>query len=291
MQEGNLKTVSYQKSKEKLKWYQRANPMRYMPWVLYKNFLDSYIGFKGIETYYYYHTYPEVIDFPLFSAIKVKELPKERAKTEAIDLKSMEKLSYSLDLSSRTPKVQSGLEFDRKVKWIVLNFKRLVKTKAANIKLLRTPKIKTFRNFNLQSRLKSKEVAKERILIKNFVSSREELLEMTPYIDYCPKENLCAVPIEKEPMNKNFIDLQLLEKFKQKLSEIAMVRPAETKIISVYENMHLELYKDIEHNTKKNTILCYLDENKRHIRNPKNFYLIFGQRLADKKMFTIISEG
>ncbi|MDD3419530.1 MAG: hypothetical protein PHE78_02895 [Candidatus Gastranaerophilales bacterium] len=290
MQEGNLKTKKLKRVKPQKKWFEKLNPMLYMPWTLYKDFLDAYIGFHGIETYYYYHRYPKIIEHSFLSALKIKELPKDTANTQMIPLDSMKKLSYSLDYRTKGVKVLSGLDFKHKVKWVLLNFKKLVRTKAENIKLLRKPQIRTCKNFDIKNRIRKKELDKTLFTINNFVNSKEELIDLLPYLKDISLTELYNLPIEKDPMNKNFLELALLEKFKQKLSETAKVKPAETKVINVYENLQIELYKDIKHNSKTNKLMCYLDQNKRHIQTPKNFYLVFGQRLADKKMFTIVCE-
>lgn len=293
MQKGNLKSLAKdQKKTKKSSWVSWLNPMRYTPWRLYDDFLNTFFGMQGkVETYFYYHSYPEVIDFPLFSAVKVMERPKDRACVEEIDLNSMKKVSRSLDFVPRVSKIYSALEFDYKIKWILLNFKRLVQIKALYPNLGRMPKVKGFKNFNLKERLHQRFVTSERIAIRKSLTTQEALLEMEPYIKALNKADLYAIPIEKEPMNKNFLSLSLLEKFKQKLSASAKVRPSEVKVISAYENVHIEIYKDLRHNTQQNTLMCYLDPNKTHIKNPKNFYLVFGQRLSDKKVFTIICES
>lgn len=293
MQKGNLDSLAKDEQKlKKASWISWLNPMRYMPDRLYNDFLNSFIGFNGkVETYFYYHSFPEVVDFPLFSAIKIKELPMDKASTKEVNLNSMKKLSYSLNFAARVSKIYSALEFDYKIKWILLNFKRLVQVKALYPTLSRIPRIKGFKNFNLKERLSRKFIEPENIIIKNSLATQEELIKISPYVQTMPKANLYAIPIEKEPMNKNFISLSLLEKFKQKLAVSAKVRPAEVKVISSYEHVHIELYKDLRHNTQKNTLMCYLDENKRHITNPKSFYLVFGQRLSDKKIFTIVCES
>jgi len=293
MQKGNLDSLAKDEQKrKKTSWLSWLNPMRYMPQRLYDDFLNKFFGFNGkVETYFYYHFYPEVLDFPLFSAIKIKELPQSKATTAEIDLNSMKKLSYSLDFHSRVSKIYSPLKFDYKVKWVLLNFKRLVQVKALYPTLKRMPLIKGFRNFTLKERLSQKFIPLEKFVIKNSLATKEELVEIKPYTKNLNKSDLYAMPIEKEPMNKSSISLSLLEKFKQKLSTTAKVRPAEIKVITSYENVHVELYKDLKHNTQKNTLMCYLDENKKHIKKPKSFYLVLGQRLSDKKVFTIICES
>ncbi len=293
MQKGNLKSLA--KNKKILKknsWLSRLNPMNYMPHVLYDRFLERFIGLKGkVETYFYYHSYPEVFDFPLVSAIKIKELPRDRAKINEIDLSSMKKLSYSIDFTQRIIKIYSALEFDYKVKWVLLNFKRMLRIKSLYPSLGRMPRVKGFKNFNLKERISKKFIEPQKIVIKNSLATREALVEIKPYIQTFNNSNLYSMPIEKEPMNKNFLSLTLLEKFKQKLSATAKVRPSEVKVVSAYENVHIELYKDLKHNSQRNTLMCYLDENKKHIQKPKDFYLVFGQRLADKKVFTIVCES
>ncbi len=293
MQKGNLKSLAKDEKKtKKNSWVKWLNPMRYMPQRLYDDFLDTFWGYKGkVETYFYYHSYPEVIDFPLFSAIKIKELPRDKAPTEEVNLSSMKKLSYSLDFSSRISKIYSALEFDYKVKWVLLNFKRMIQTKALYPTLKRLPRIKGFQNFRLKERLSHKIIPPERFAIRKSLMTQEEVVEIKPYTKSINQSALYRIPIEKEAMNKNFLSLSLLEKFKQKLSTSAKVKPSEVKVISVYENMHIELYKDLQHNTKQNTLMCYLDENKKHIQKPKSFYLVFGQRMLDGKVFTIICES
>lgn len=293
MQKGNLESLAKDETQaKKASWLSWLNPMRYMPNRLYNDFLNTFIGFSGkVETYFYVHNYPEVFDFPLFSAIKIKELPRDKAPTEEIDLDSMKKLSYSLDFAVKSFKIYSALEFDYKVKWILLNFKRLVQIKSLSTSFKKIPKTKGFKNFNLKERLTRKFIEPERIFIKNSLATREELVKIAPYIQTLSKSNLYALPIEKEPMNKGLIPLPLLEKFKQKLSVNAKVRPAEVKVISAYEHIHIELYRDLKHNTENNTLMCYLNENKKHITKPKSFYLVFGQRLSDKKIFTVICES
>lgn len=293
MQKGNLESFKKNnKNPKKNSWFSWLNPMRYMPHVLYNDFLNEFIGFKGkVDTYFYYHIYPKVIDFPLFSAIKIKNLPRDLAKTNKIDLSSMKKLSYSIDFTQRVVKIHSGLEFEYKVKWVLLNFKRILQIKALYPSIKRSPKVKGFKNFHLKERLSCRFIEPEKITLKNPIATQEELISIKPYIKTFKNSDLYSMPIEKEAMNKNHLSLTLLEKFKQKLSTTAKVRPSEVKVISAYENVHIELYKDLEHNSQRNTLMCYLDENKKHIQKPKNFYLVFGQRLADKKVFTIIHES
>lgn len=292
MQTGNLKSLKPGKKKPKYWWLKWLNPLSYLPHRLYKDFLSAFFGYqKGIATYYYYHTYPDSYELPLFSAVKIKEISQCSAKTLNLEFESPKKLSRSLDFSSTFVPTKSGLELGYKIKWILLNFKRILQLKTVNIRVLRPPKLRSFLNFDLKNRLTKKLISPEVFKINNFIDSKKALIEIAPYTRTLSLSQLYQIPIEKPPMNKNFISLQLLDKFKQYLSIAAKAKPSEIKLVNAYENMYVEVYKDIKHSPQNNILWCYFDENKIHLKNPKNYYLVFGQRLADQKVFTIVCEG
>jgi len=291
MQTGNLKSFTPDVSKKKYGWLKWFNPLTYLPHSLYREFLEAYVGHPRVATYYYYHTFPDTHELPLYSAIKVKEVKQCKAKVEELNFDSTRRISRSLDFASTKIDIKSGLNLSYKVKWILLNFKRILQLKTANIHLWKKPKMHSFMNFDLKNRLTKKLIPPEVFKIDTFANSKGILVELKPYVQGVPIAQLYEIPIEKPAMNKNFIALPLLEKFKNHLSSAAQVKPTEVKVINAYENMHIEVYKDIKHNAQKNILMCYLDASKNHIRKPKNYYLVFGQRLADQKMFTIVCEG
>lgn len=291
MQTGNLKSCKPSQKKSKYWWLKWLNPLSYLPHRLYKEFLDAYFGLSnGVQTYYYYHSYPETHEMTFFSAVKVKEIEQPKAKIEELNFDSARKISFSLDFATTKVSTKSGLDLSYKVKWILLNFKRILQLKTANIHLWKKPKVRTFMNFDLTHRLTKKLIPEEVLQINKFVDSKGVLVEIKPYTHALAKSQLYDIPLEKPAMNKSFIGLPLLEKFKQHLSAAAKVKTSEVKVINAYENMHIEMYKDIKHNAQKNILMCYLDENKSHIKTPKNFYLVFGQRLIDQKIVTIVCE-
>lgn len=291
MQTGNLKSCRPSKKKAKYWWLKWLNPLSYLPHRLYDDFLDAFFGYnKGVQTYYYYHTYPETFDLPLFSAVKIKELDPLKVLTKELQIKDSRKISFSLDFARTKVDIKSGLDLSYKVKWILLNFKRILQLKTANIHLWKRPRTRSFMNLDLKSRLTKKIIPNDVFELPKFADSKGVLVEMKPYTNSLSLDELYSIPLEKNPMNKNFISLALLDKFKQSLAASAQVKPTEVKLITAYENMHIEMYKDIKHNAQKNILMCYLDETKSHIKKPKNFYLVFGQRLFDQKMITIVCE-
>ncbi len=292
MQKGNLKSLQPIKKKPKHWWLKWLNPLSYLPHRLYKDFLSAFFGFqKGIQTYYYYHSYPDSHELPLFPSVKIKEVCQCSAKTHKLNFETEKKLSYSLDFYTTPIYTKSGLELGYKIKWILLNFKRILQLKTANVRIWRKPKIKSFLSFDLKSRLTKKHIPPEVFKVNNFVDSKKALIELAPYTRTLSLGQLYQIPIEKPPMNKNFISLQLLDKFKQYLSLAAKAKPTEIKVVNAYENMYVEVYKDIKHSPQNNSLWCYFDETKIHIKNPKNYYLVFGQRLTDQKVFTIVCES
>lgn len=291
MQAGNLKAFVPKKEKpSRFGWLKWLNPMRYMPYNLYKDFLRIIAGFQGVQTYYYYHTYPEVHEMPSVCSVKTKELPRDKACVSELDLKSAEKLSYSLDFVAQRPEIISGLEFGYEVKWIFLNFKRALQLKTINVRVQKKPVFKLFKSFDLRGRLKHKFFEEEKFKIKKSVDSVDVLLEISPYIRSLTTEQMYSVAIEKPAMNKNFIEISLLEKFRQYLCANAKTKPVDMKILHVFENIKIEIYKDIKHHSAKNLLLCYLDEYKSNIKNAKDFYLVLGQRMSDGKVFTVVCE-
>lgn len=291
MQAGNLKVFVPQKEKpSKFGWIKWLNPLRYLPSRLYKDFLKVYAGFQGVQTYYYYDTFPEIHQLPSDCNIKTKELPRDKACVHQFDLKSAEKLSYSLDFSAKRPQIFSGLEFGYGIKWVFLNFKRAVQLRTASVRMTKQPAVKVFCNFDLKSSLKKKFFPREDFEIENSVESVDVLLEIAPYIKSLSVEKMYSVAIEKAAMNKNFIEISLLEKFRQHLSTNAKTNSVDMKILHVYENVKVELYKDIKHHSAKNLLLCYLNEYKINVDDAKDYYLVLGQRISDGKVFTIVSE-
>lgn len=292
MQTGNLKSFTPDKKKPKYWWLKWLNPLSYLPHRLYKDFLAAFFEqHKGIATYYYFHTYPDWHEMPLFPPVKIKEGAWCKAVTRDLEFEAAQKFSRSLDFSSTPVYTKSGLELGYKIKWVLLNFKRILQLRTAYIKTIRPPKLKSFLNFDLKNRLRKKLIPPEVFKINNFADSKKALIEIVPYTQTASLTQLYQIPLEKPPMNKNFISLQLLDKFKQYLSIAAKVKPNELKVVNAYENMYVEVYKDIKHSPQNNMLWCYLDEKKIHIKNPKNYYLVFGQRLADQKVFTIVCEG
>ena len=292
MQTGNLKYLKPDNTKPKFWWRKWLNPLSYLPHRLYKDFLSKFIGFNGLHTYYYIHSYPETYELTKkASVVKIWEAAQIHAVIRKKKLEIPTKLSYSLNFSSTPVSIKSGLEFSYKIKWTLLNFKRLLQLRVSKIKIIPPPKVKSFMSFNLKGKVVKKVIPPQRFQIKNFIESERPLLEIEPYTHASSVKPIYQIPIEKLPLNKNLMGMHLLNKFKQYLAISAKVKPAEIKLLNAFDNMYVEIYDDIKHNPEKTALWCYFDPAKIYIKNPKKYYLAFGQRLSDKKIFTIVCEA
>lgn len=291
MQKRNLKSLVAKK--EDKRWYYWVNPLNYTPWRLYHTFLEEYAGCTdGVATYYYYDTVPDVQEYDMNKKASVLALPVSRAKVREFDFNKIKKhRSFSFNFNMRRPRTSNPLKFDYPIKWVLLNLRRVVRLREGRLGLRRDPKIRVFRDFDIERRLRQKQIDSQRMHIKDYAAVNQELVEIEPYVKNEEIDTVLEIPMAKKQINKGIISQRSLEKIRTILAQHVKAQNIDIEIVGVYEDFQYELYKNIRHNAKTGDILCFLDPSKRSIKNPKRPYLLIGKKRSDGRSFTVLADS
>ena len=133
-----------------------------------------------------------------------------------------------------------------------------------------------------------KKFARRDLILSKKVTTEKEIIEIEPYSNILPIDELIKIPVEKEPIEMSVFSKKQLETMREKLAMAAKCKKYSIKVENIYGDFFRSLYSNAEMQKDNKVIYKFKTEFEPQRENEDIFLFITGKKRYDANIHSVI---